>query len=124
MYLTYRQIRNATIVECCGRFDEEDQSLFLKAIEDLHEQGCRYVVIDLASLYFLHPNVISLIELSHDLIQSGGGRFVLMARPVSAVYQELESSNIADRVPLCKSVYDALHRQDAATQNTVLAPSI
>ena len=41
MYCEQRERNNATILECFGRFDEEDTNHFIQTLEQLHGQGVR-----------------------------------------------------------------------------------
>ena len=109
MYIDHRKLQGATVLDLCGRFDETDHERFIKTIEDLHSGGCRRVVINLSSLYFLDPMVIDLLHFAHDYFQANSADFSLVS-PLSAVRNELVLANVTDMIPTYQSVYDALHR--------------
>ena len=109
MYIDQRKLQEATILDLCGRFDETDHEGFIKTIEDLQSGGCRRVVINLSSLYFLDPMVIDLLHFAHDYFQASSADFSLVS-PLSAVRNELVLANVTDMIPTYESVYDALHR--------------
>ena len=112
MYIEQRELHGATVLDCCGRFDEMDQELFMKAIEKLHGNGCRHLVINFTSLYFLDPQVISLLHLANEHFQSSSGVLSLVS-PLGFVRTELSRFNIHETIPTYTTVYDALHRPHA-----------
>ncbi|MCA9472819.1 MAG: STAS domain-containing protein [Nitrospirales bacterium] len=109
MYVDQRHLGDVVILDCCGRFDETDHSNFMNQIENLQGQGLTTVVLNLTSLYFLDPKVISLLHFAHEFLQSSGGSLSLVS-PLSAVQNELNLANIPDSIPTYPTLYDALHR--------------
>jgi len=113
MYCEQRERNEATIVECFGRFDEEDTNHFIQTLEQLHGQGFRHIIINLSSVYYLDPKVVSLLLFAREFFQAHGGTVCLVA-PLSSVRNELIRGNIPDAIPTFESLYSALHRPHAA----------
>lgn len=109
MYIDQRHQTDSAILDCCGRFDETDHERFMEAIEDLHSQGYRHVVVNLTSLYFLDPKVVSLLHFAYEYFQENSGSLSLVS-PLSAVRNELNLANVPESIPTYPTVYDALHR--------------
>ena len=115
MYIDQREINGATVLDLCGRFDETDHNKFMNVIEDLQVRGCRHIVVNLSSLYFLDPLVINLLHFSHEYFHEFSGDLVLVS-PLSSVRNELNLANVSNTIPIYASVYDALHRRHASTR--------
>ena len=109
MYIDERHQTEAVILDCCGRFDETDHAHFMEAIERLQGQGYNQVVLNLTSLYFLDPKVISLLHFANEYFQSNAGSLSLVS-PLSTVQNELNLANVPESIPTYPTVYDALHR--------------
>jgi anti-anti-sigma factor len=117
MYCEQRERNEATIVECFGRFDEEDTKHFIQTLEKLHGKGFRQIIINLTSVYFLDPKAVSLLLFAQEFFQAQGGTVCLVA-PLSSVRNELIRGNIPDAIPTFESLYSALHRPHAAFAQT------
>jgi anti-anti-sigma factor len=113
MYCEQRECNKATILECFGRFDEEDNKHFIQTLEQLQGQGFQHIIINLSSVYFLDPKVGSLLLFALEFFQAHGGTVCLVA-PLSSVRNELIRGNIPDVIPTFESLYSALHRPHAA----------
>ncbi len=118
MYIDYRHQTEAAILDCCGRFDETDHELFVEAIEKLHTDGYSHVVVNLTSLYFLDPKVISFLHFAHEYFQANSGTLSLVS-PLSTVRNELNLAKVPDVIPTYSTVYDALHRQYILTSKDI-----
>lgn len=110
MHIDQRALNGATVLDLCGRFDETDHDQFMEVMENLHARGCRHIIVNLSSLYFLDPIVIRLLQLSHDYFSENSGDLVLVS-PLSSVRNELNLANVPNTIPVYSSVYDALHRR-------------
>ena len=119
MYCEQREQNEATIVECFGRFDEEDTNRFIQTLEKLHGKGFRHIIINLTSVYYLDPKVVSLLLFAQEFFQAQEGTVCLIA-PLSSVRNELIRGNIPDAIPTFESLYSALHRPHAAFAQTSL----
>lgn len=113
MYCEQRERNEATIIECFGRFDEEDTNHFIQTLEQLHGQGFRHIIINLSPVYYLDPKVVSLLLFAQEFFQAHGGTVCLVS-PLSSVRNELIRGNIPDAIPIFESLYSALHRPHAA----------
>jgi len=113
MYCEQRERNEATIVECFGRFDEEDTNHFIQTLEQLHGQGLRHIIINLSPVYYLDPKVASLLLFAQEFFNDHGGTVCLVS-PLSSVRNELIRGNIPDAIPTFESLYNALHRPHAA----------
>ncbi len=113
MYCEQRDRNGATILECFGRFDEEDTNHFIQTLEQLHGQGCRQIIINLSPVYYLDPKVISLLLFAQEFFQDHGGSVCLVS-PLSSVRNELIRGKIPETLPTFESLYSALHRPHAA----------
>jgi len=116
MYIEERETPAATILDCCGRFNEADQASFIQTIKKLQSHDCRYLVINMTSLYHLDPRVMDLFYFAHDYLQSNSGHLALVS-PLSAVRNELDQANVPETIPTYTSIYDALHRQHVGTSH-------
>jgi len=114
MYIEERKTAAATILDCCGRFDEADQAPFIQTIEKLQSHGCRHLVINMTSLYHLDHRALDLLYFAHDFLQSNSGRLALVS-PLSTVRNELDRANVPATIPTFASIYDALHREHVGT---------
>ena len=88
MYCEQREGSHATIVECFGRFEEEDGNHFMQTLEQLHGKGIRNIIINLSPVYFLDPKVMSLLLFCQEFFQDYGGTVCLVS-PLSSVRNEL-----------------------------------
>ncbi len=113
MYCEQRDRNGATILECFGRFDEEDTNHFIQTLEQLHGQGCRQIIINLSPVYYLDPKVISLLLFAQEFFQDHGGSVCLVS-PLSSVRNELIRGKIPETLPTFESLYSALHRPHTA----------
>ncbi len=113
MYCEQRERNNATILECFGRFDEEDTNHFIQTLEQLHGQGIRQVIINLSPVYYLDPKAVSLLLFAQDFFQAHGGTVCLVS-PLSSVRNELILANIPDTIPTFETLFSAFHRPHAA----------
>jgi len=113
MYCEQREQNGAMILECFGRFDEEDSNHFIQTLESLHGQGLRNIVINLSPVYYLDPKVGKLLLFAQDFFQEHGGTVSLVS-PLSSVRNELIDGHVSDAIPTFESLYDALHRPHAA----------
>ncbi|WP_447970044.1 STAS domain-containing protein [Nitrospira sp. M1] len=109
MYIDQRHQPEAVILDCCGRFDETDHDHFVETIEQLHTGGHDHVVVNLTSLYFLDPKVISVLHFAYEYFQDNEGSLSLVS-PLSAVRNELNIAHVPETIPTYPTVYDALHR--------------
>ncbi len=109
MYIDQRHQTDSVILDCCGRFDESDHNRFMEAIEKLYAEGYSHVVVNLTSLYFLDPKVISLLHFAYEYFQASTASLSLVS-PLSAVRNELDLANVPNSIPTYPTVYDALHR--------------
>ena len=117
MYCEQRERNGATVVECFGRFDEEDTNNFVQTLEQLHAQGCRHVIIDLSPVYYLDPKAINLLLFAQEFFQAHGGTVGLVS-PLSSVRNELIRGKIPQAIPTFESLYSALHRPHSAYAET------
>jgi len=113
MYCEQRERNGTTIVECFGRFDEEDTNHFIHTLEQLHGQGVRNIVLNLFPVFYLDPKVVNLFLFAQEFFQAHGG-MVFLVSPLSSVRSELIRGNIPDTIPTFESLYSALHRPHAA----------
>ena len=113
MYCDQREQNGTIIVECFGRFDEEDTNHFIKTLEELHGQGVRSLVLNLSPVFYLDPKVTNLLLFAQEFFQAHGGTVCLVS-PLSSVRNELIRGNIPDTIPTFESLYSALHRPHAA----------
>jgi anti-anti-sigma regulatory factor len=113
MYCEQRERKEETIIECFGRFDEEDTNHFIQTLEQLQGLGFRHIIINLSSVYFLDPKVSRLLLFAQEFFQAHGGTVCLIS-PLSCVRNELIRGNIPDAIPTFESLYSALHRPHAA----------
>ncbi|GJL56134.1 MAG: hypothetical protein NPIRA02_32660 [Nitrospirales bacterium] len=120
MYIDQRHQPGAIILDCCGRFDETDHDYFVETIEKLHTGGHNHIVVNLTSLYFLDPKVISVLHFAHEFFQDNNGSLSLVS-PLSAVRNELNIANVPDSIPTYPTVYDALHRPHIISEKEIPA---
>jgi len=113
MYFEQRNRNGITILECYGRFDEEDTKQFLQTIKQLHANGKNKIIINLTPVYFLDPKIANLFLFANDFFESNRGQIYLVT-PLSSVRNELIRSKILDKVPTFETLYDALHRPHSA----------
>lgn len=118
MYIDQRHQTDAVILDCCGRFDETDHIRFMETIEQLHSHGYSHVVVNLTSLYFLDPKVITLLYFAYEYFIANSGTLSLVS-PLSAVRNELNMANVPDSIPTYPTVYDALHRPHISTPKEI-----
>ena len=113
MYCEQRERNNATILECFGRFDEEDTNHFIQTLEQLHGQGIRQIIINLSPVYYLDPKVVSLLFFAQEFFLAHGGTICLVS-PLSSVRNELILANIPDTIPIFETLFSAFHRPHTA----------
>ena len=46
MYLEQRTMNKATVLDCYGKFEEQDNDQFMQTIESLHAGGCQHLVLN------------------------------------------------------------------------------
>lgn len=119
MYCEQRERNGTTIVECFGRFDEEDTNHFMQTLEQLQGQGLKNIVLNLSTIFYLDPKVLKLLLFAQEFLQAHGGTVSLVS-PISAVRNELIRGNIPDSIPTFESLYSALHRPHAAYSHSSL----
>jgi len=113
MYCEQRERNGTTIVECFGRFAEEDTNHFIQTLEQLHRQGLRNIVLNLSPVFYLDPKVVNLLLFAQEFFQAHGGTVSLVS-PLSSVRNELIRVKIPNTIPTFESLYCALHRPHAA----------
>jgi anti-anti-sigma regulatory factor len=113
MYCEQRERNGTTIVECFGRFDEEDTNHFIQTLEQLHGNGLRNFVLILSPVFYLDPKVVNLLLFAQEFFHAHGGTVCLVS-PLSSVRNELIRGNIPGAIPTFESLYSALHRPHAA----------
>ena len=119
MYFEKRHIREATVLDCFGKFCEEDHDRFMQILESLHKEGCRYLVVNLTSVYQISESITGLLSFAHEYFSVSDGKIALVS-PLSSVRQTLDQSEITTLIPTYMTVYDSLHRRQAIL-NTALA---
>lgn len=120
MYFEKRHIREATVLDCFGKFGEEDHDRFIQTFETLHKEGCRYFVVNLTSVFQVGDNITGLLKFAHEYFSAGDGNLALVS-PLSSVRQALDQADITNLIPTYMTVYDSLHRQQAILNKTMVA---
>ncbi len=113
MYCEQRERNGTTIVECFGRFDEEDTNHFIQTLEQLQGHGLKNIVLNLSPVFYLDPKVVHLLHFAQEFFQDHGGTFCLVS-PLSSVRNELIRGKIPETISTFESLYSALHRPHAA----------
>lgn len=113
MYCEQRERNGTTILECFGRFDEEDTNQFVQTLEQLQSQGIGHIILNLSPVYYLDPKVVNLLFFAQQFIQAHAGTISLIS-PLSSVRNELIRGKIHDIIPTFESLYDAMHRPHSA----------
>ena len=119
MYLEKRHIRKSTVLDCFGKFDDRDHDTFMQTLETLHAEGCRYVVVNLTSVYHLSENIVGLLKFAHEYFTTSEGQFVMVS-PLSSVRRDLDQAGITSTIPTYMAVYDAPHRRNAVVNDAAL----
>ena len=119
MYLEKRHIRESTVLDCFGKFDDGDHDVFMQTLETLYAEGCRSVVVNLTSVYQLGENIVGLLKFAHEYFTSSDGQFVMVS-PLSSVRRDLDQAGITSTIPTYMAVYDALHRRNAVVNDAAL----
>ncbi len=119
MYLEKRHINESTVLDCYGKFTDHDHDVFMQTLETLNAEGCRYVVVNLTSVYQLSESIIGLLKFALEYFTSSEGQLVLVS-PLSSVRRELDRAEITASIPTYMSVYDALHRRNAVVNEAAL----
>ncbi len=122
MYFEKRHIREATVLDCFGRFSEEDHDPFMQTFESLYKEGCRYLVVNLTSVYQVSENITGLLKFAYEYFSVGEGKVALVS-PLSSVRQTLNQTDITNLIPTYMTVYDSLHRREASVNKPILANS-
>ena len=122
MYLEKRHIHESTVLDCFGKFGDQDHDVFMQTLESVHAGGCRYVVVNLTSVYQLSESIIGLLKFAHEYFSTSEGQLVLVS-PLSSVRRDLDQAEITSTIPTYMAVYDALHRRNAVVDDTALASS-
>lgn len=120
MYLEKRHIHESTVLDCFGKFDDQDHDVFMQTLETLHAEGCRYVVVNLTSVHQLSESIVGLLKFAHEYFTTSEGQLVLVS-PLSSVRRDLDQAEITSTIPTYMAVYDALHRRNAVVDDTALA---
>ncbi len=120
MYLEKRHIHKSIVLDCFGKFDDQDHDVFMQTLETLHAEGCRYVVVNLTSVYQLSESIVGLLKFAHEYFTTSEGQLVLVS-PLSSVRRDLDQAEITSSIPTYMAVYDALHRRNAVVDDTALA---
>ena len=123
MYFEKRHIREATVLDCFGRFGEDDHDRFIQTFEELHKEGCRYLVVNLTSVYQVSENIGGLLKFANEYFSAGEGKVALVS-PLSSVRQTLDQTAITNLIPTYMTVYDALHRRQAILNKQTIANSL
>ena len=119
MYIEKRNIHESTVLDCYGKFNDHDHDVFIQTLETLNAEGCRYVVVNLTSVYQLSESIIGLLKFAHEYFTMSEGQLVLVS-PLSSVRRDLDQAEITATIPTYMAVYDALHRRNAVVNDTVL----
>jgi anti-anti-sigma regulatory factor len=114
MHIDQRELQGAIILDCCGRFGEEDQAGFMETIEKLQVIGCSHLVLNFTSLYGLDSKALSLLDFAHDFLKANSSRVTLVC-PLSSVLYELNQAQVPRKIPTYPTMYDALHRPKVLT---------
>ena len=122
MYLEQRTMNKATVLDCYGKFEEQDNDQFMQTIESLHAGGCQHLVLNLSSVYRVDENILNLLTFAFDFYVSSGAQLTLVT-PQSAVRSDLENADIHKTIPTYLTVYDALHRRKAVVDKTPITKS-
>lgn len=120
MYLEKRHIHESTVLDCYGKFNDHDHDVFIQILETLNVEGCRYVVVNLTSVYQLSESIIGLLKFAHEYFTMSEGQLVLVS-PLSSVRRDLDQAEITATIPTYMAVYDALHRRNAVVNEAALA---
>lgn len=120
MYLEKRHIHESTVLDCYGKFNDHDHDVFMQTLETLNTEGCRYVVVNLTSVYQLSESIIGLLKFAHEYFTINEGQLVLVS-PLSSVRRDLDQAEITATIPTYMAVYDALHRRNAVANDATLA---
>lgn len=119
MYLEKRHIHESTVLDCYGKFEDRDHDVFMQTLETLHAEGCRYVVVNLTSVYQLSDSIIGLLKFAHEYFTTSEGQLVLVS-PLSSVRRDLDQAEITCTIPTYMAVYDALHRRNAVVNDAAM----
>ncbi len=79
MYWEQRQQNEATIIECFGRFDEEDTNHFIQTLEQLGKEGVKNIIINFAPVFYLDRKNLSILLFAKELFQTKEEQFALLA---------------------------------------------
>ena len=119
MYCEQRRMNEITILDCFGKFDEEDTNQFIQRLEQLQKQGIQHLILNLSPLYYLDPKVVNLLFFGQQFLQSHLVTFSLVS-PLSSVRNELVHGKVSNTIPTFKNMYDAIHRPHCAYQECSL----
>ncbi|WP_447963769.1 STAS domain-containing protein [Nitrospira sp. Ecomares 2.1] len=115
MYCEQRRKNEITIVDCFGRFDEEDTNQFIQRLEQLQNQGIQHLILNLSPLYYLDSKVVNLLFFGQQFLQAHSITFSLVS-PLSSVRNELVGGKVPGTIPIFSTMYDAIHRPQCAYQ--------
>lgn len=115
MYCEQRRRNEITILDCFGRFDEDDTNQFIQRLEQLQNQGIKHLILNLSPLYYLDPKVINLLFFGQEFLQAHLVTFSLVS-PLSSVRNELVRGKVSGTIPTFNNMYDAIHRPHRAYQ--------
>jgi anti-anti-sigma factor len=119
MYLEKRHISKSTVLDCYGKFNDHDHDHFMQTLETLYAEGCRYVVVNLTSVYQLSDSIMGLLKFAHEYFTTSDGQLVLVS-PISSVRRDMDQAEITSTIPTYMAVYDALHRRNAVVNDAAL----
>ncbi|MBA3964405.1 MAG: STAS domain-containing protein [Nitrospirales bacterium] len=115
MYCDQRRRNEITILDCFGRFDEDDTNQFIQRLEQLQNQGIQHLILNLSPLYYLDPKVLNLLFFWQQFLKAHSVIFSLVS-PLSSVRNELVRGKVPNTIPTFNNMYDAIHRPHCAYQ--------
>lgn len=115
MYCEQRRRNEITILDCFGRFDEDDTNKFIQRLEQLQNQGIQHLILNLSPLYYLDPKMVNLIFFGQQFLKAHSVPFTLVS-PLSSVRNELVRGKVTSTIPTFNNMYDAIHRPHCAYQ--------
>jgi anti-anti-sigma regulatory factor len=120
MYLEKRHIHESTVLDCFGKFEDQDHDMFMHTLESVYAEGGRHVVVNLTSVYQLSESIVGLFKFAHEYFTTSEGQIALVS-PLSSVRRDLDQAEITSTIPTYLAVYDALHRRNAVVDDAALA---
>lgn len=117
MYCEQRRKKEITILDCFGRFDENDTNQFIERLEQIQNHGIQHLILNLSPLYYLDPKVVNLLFFGQQFLQADLVTFSLVS-PLSSVRNELVRGKVPSTIPTFNNMYDAIHRPQCAYQDS------